>query len=160
MMAPSACPILAKRTLSATLLPRLLVATVWTHRRTFLQKIVLKKHMILALLPLAFTMLLVQVFLETSTLLVIVPWGTLALFVKLPLVCVTHISVGMEAPARMNLVVSLASVLKDSQVYTVKLTLTNAFPILASMELCAEARSGDTPATVSQVTKGNIVNGR
>lgn len=160
MMAPSASPILAKRSLSATLLPRPLVATVWTHQWTFLRKIVLKKLMILALLSLAFTMLLVQAFLEILTLLVIVPWGTLALFVKLPLACVTHISVGMEALARMHLVVSPAPVLKDSQVYTVKLTLMNAFPVLASMELCAETRSGDIPATVSQVTKESTVTGR
>ncbi|KAK9403978.1 hypothetical protein NXF25_008805 [Crotalus adamanteus] len=156
-MAPSACPILAKRSLSATLMPQPLVATVWTHQWTFLQKTVLK---ILALLSLAFTMLLVQVFLETLTLLVIVPWGTLALFVKLPLACVTHTSVGMEALARMHLVVPPVPVLKDSQVYTVKLTLTNAFPLLASMELCAETRSGDIPAIVSQVTKESTVTGR
>lgn len=146
-MAPGACQTLAKRTRRVVV-----AAAVPTPRDT-----VFKQATIRAPPALASIMPPVQMLQETSALLAAAPWGTPELPAKQPPAHVTGISANTEALARVSLVALPASVLKDTPGHPVKLTLTNAFPALASTERCVETMSVATPATASQATKGSIV---
>lgn len=155
-MIPGACQTLAKRTLHALLVVKMILAAVQTHQWTVWRNSAIKP-LILAPQTLVFKTLPVYALLETSALLASALLGIMDLPVKQLSACVTQTLVSMEAPAKMAWLGPPAFVAQDTQAHSVKWILMNAFPNHATMEQYAGMGLVNTPATASQATKASTV---